>query len=109
MSYLAPVGKNGLQVDVGKFATPHGAEVIDSKDNWNYSRGLLYTLAIPFYHFGIRSKYTWNPKVALSAFMVNGWNNVVDNNTGKTYGLTLNLNPTSKIAITQNDMAGPEM
>ena len=27
ISYLAPVGK-GLQVDIGKFVTPHGAEVI---------------------------------------------------------------------------------
>jgi len=109
LTYLAPIGKNGLQVDVGKMVTPHGAEVIESKDNWNYSRGLLYTYAIPFYHFGIRSKYTWNSKVALSGHIVNGWNNVVDNNTGKTYGVTLFLNPSSKVAITQNYMAGPEM
>ena len=54
-SYLAPVGK-GLQVDAGKFVTPHGAEVIETKDNWNYSRGLLFSYAIPFYHFGVRAK-----------------------------------------------------
>lgn len=109
MSYLAPVGKNGLQVDFGKFVTPHGAEVIETKDNWNYSRGILFGYAIPFYHFGLRSKYTWNSKVALTGYMVNGWNNVVDNNTGKTYGVQLNLNPSSKLAITQSYMAGPEM
>jgi hypothetical protein len=40
---------------------------------------------------------------------VNGWNNVVDNNSGKTYGVTLNLNPSSKVAITQSYMTGPEM
>ena len=54
-SYLAPVGK-GLLFDFGKFVTQHGAEVIESKDNWNYSRGLLFTYAIPFYHFGLRAK-----------------------------------------------------
>jgi hypothetical protein len=48
-SYLAPVGK-GLEVDVGKFITPHGAEVIETKDNWNYSRGLLFSYAIPYFH-----------------------------------------------------------
>ena len=31
-SYLAPVGK-GLQFDVGKFVTPAGMEVIETKDN----------------------------------------------------------------------------
>jgi hypothetical protein len=107
-SYLAPVGKNGLQVDFGKFVTPHGAEVIESKDNWNYSRGLLFSYAIPYYHFGVRSKYAWNSQVALSGYVVNGWNNVVDNNTGKTYGVTLNLNPNKHLAIAQGYMAGPE-
>ena len=79
-SYVAPVGK-GLQLDVGKFVTPHGAEVIETKDNWNYSRGLLFSYAIPFYHFGMRAKYTFNDKYALSGFFVNGWNDVVDNNS----------------------------
>jgi hypothetical protein len=46
-SYLAPVGK-GLQVDVGKFVTPMGAEVIESKDNFNYSRSILFSYAIPY-------------------------------------------------------------
>jgi hypothetical protein len=106
-SYLAPVGK-GLQVDVGKFVTPHGAEVIETKDNWNYSRGLLFSYAIPFYHFGMRAKYTFNDKYALSGFFVNGWNNVVDNNTGKTYGVGFSWNPSKKFGLIQNYMAGPE-
>jgi hypothetical protein len=106
-SYLAPVGK-GLQVDVGKFVTPNGAEVIETKDNWNYSRGILFSYAIPYYHFGLRAKYAFNDKVALTGFLVNGWNNVVDNNTGKTYGVSLGLTPNKKFAIYQNYMIGAE-
>src|SRR5437763_4305461 len=106
-SYLAPVGK-GLQVDFGKFVTPAGAEVIETKDNFNYSRGLLFSYAIPFYHFGMRAKYTFNDKYALSGFFVNGWNDVVDNNSGKTYGASFNWNPNKKFGIAQNYMAGPE-
>lgn len=106
-SYLAPVGK-GLQVDLGKFVTGNGAEVIETKDNWNYSRGLLFTYAIPFYHFGMRAKYTFNDKYSLTGYLVNGWNNLVDNNTGKTYGMSLGWNPTKKVSIIQNYMAGPE-
>ncbi len=106
-SYLAPVGK-GLQVDVGKFVTPHGAEVIETKDNWNYSRGILFSYAIPYYHFGMRAKYAFNDKYSLTGFFVNGWNNVVDNNTGKTYGMSFAWTPNKKFGIIENYMAGPE-
>ena len=44
-----------LQIDAGKFVTPAGAEVIETKDNWNYSRSLLFALAIPYYHAGVRA------------------------------------------------------
>ncbi len=30
------VSHKKLQVDFGKFVTPAGAEVIETKDNWNY-------------------------------------------------------------------------
>ncbi len=107
MSYLVPVGK-GLQVDVGKFVTPLGAEVIESKDNWNYSRGLLFNYAIPLNHFGARAKYTFSDKFNLTGYFVNGFNNVVDNNSGKTYGVSVGWNPTKKNAVTLNYFAGPE-
>jgi hypothetical protein len=106
-SYVAPVGK-GLQVDIGKFVTPHGAEVIETKDDWNYSRGLLFSYAIPYYHFGMRARYAFNDKYSLSGLFVNGWNNVLDNNSGKTYGAGFGWNPNKKFGVTQNYMAGPE-
>jgi hypothetical protein len=106
-SYLAPVGK-GLQVDFGKFVTPAGAEVIETKDNWNYTRGLLFNFAIPFFHYGLRAKYTFNDKYSLTGLVVNGWNNIVDNNTGKTGGLSFGWNPTKKVAVTETYIVGPE-
>jgi len=106
-SYLAPVG-SGLQIDVGKFVTWNGAEVIETKDNWNYSRGLLFAWAIPYYHAGVRAKYSFNSKVSLMGAVVNGWNNVEENNSGKTFGLSLTLAPTPKLTIIQNYTTGPE-
>jgi hypothetical protein len=106
-SYRAPVGK-GLQVDVGKFVTPAGAEVIETKDNYNYSRGILFYSAIPYYHFGMRAKYSFNDKYALTGFFLNGWNNVVDNNSGKTYGMSFAWNPSKKFSLSQTYLAGPE-
>lgn len=107
ISYLAPLGK-GLQVDVGKFVTPHGAEVIETQDNWNYSRGLLFLYAIPFYHYGARAKYSFSDKYSLTGFLVNGWNDIADNNTGKTVGATFAWSPSKKVTLSQGYMAGPE-
>jgi hypothetical protein len=107
LSYLAPAGK-GLQIDFGKFVTQHGAEVIETKDNWNYSRSLMFALAIPYYHFGARVTYPFSDKFTLSGYLVNGWNNVVDNNTGKTLGIQAVIKPNSKLTIVQNYMTGPE-
>ena len=54
-AYLSVLAGEKLQLDVGKFVTPIGAEVIESQDNWNYSRSVLFGYAIPFYHVGVRA------------------------------------------------------
>jgi Putative beta-barrel porin-2, OmpL-like. bbp2 len=107
LSYLAPVG-SGLQIDIGKFVTHNGAEVIETKDNWNYSRSLLFSWAIPYYHTGIRATYAVNDKVSLMGDIMNGWNNAVDNNTGKTAGAGVTYKPIASTAIVLNYTGGPE-
>lgn len=106
--YLSVLAGSKLQLDAGKFVTPHGAEVIESKDNWNYSRSLLFALAIPYYHVGVRAAYPLNEKLSLSAFAVNGWNNGSENNGGKTVALGATLKPTPKLTLVATYMTGPE-
>jgi hypothetical protein len=107
LSYLAPAGK-GLQIDAGIFVTPAGAEVIEAKDNYNYSRSLLFSLAIPYYHSGVRFNYSPDDKLTLMAGLVNGWNNVVENNTGKTVMGSVTYKPNGEISLVENYMVGPE-
>ena len=107
ISYLAPIGK-GVQFDAGKFVTQHGAEVIEAKDNWNYSRSLLFALAIPYYHSGVRATYAPTDKITVMANLVNGWNNVIENNSAKTFGAQVIFKPTAALSLAQNYMAGPE-
>jgi Putative beta-barrel porin-2, OmpL-like. bbp2 len=107
-SYLAPTGKGSLQFDFGKFVTMMGNEVIETKDNWNYSRGLLFALAIPYYHMGMRVVYSPNDKVTLQGHLVNGWNNVVDNNGGKSLGGSITYKPAASVTVIENYMGGPE-
>jgi hypothetical protein len=84
---VKPKSWHGLEIDAGEFVTSAGAEVIETNQNWNYSRSLLFAWAIPYYHFGVRASmpvghFTGGVQV------VNGWNNVKDNNSGKTVGIT---------------------
>jgi hypothetical protein len=106
--YLSLLAGSKLQIDAGKFVTPHGAEVIESKDNWNYSRSLLFALAIPYYHLGLRASLPVSDRLTVSAFAVNGWNNSTDNNRGKTFGLQGVLKPGPKLTLAAAVMGGPE-
>jgi hypothetical protein len=106
-SYLAPVGK-GLQIDLGKFVTNAGAEVIEAKDDFNYSRSLLFQLAIPLYHSGVRLTYSPNDKVTLMGGVINGWNDVNDNNTAKSVMASVTYKPTGSLSVVENYIGGPE-
>ena len=78
-----------IVLDFGKFDTIYGAEVAESQDNINYTRGVLYWYGQPLFHTGLRA--TWDATTNLRArvLVVNGWNNTIDNNTGKTFGAQL--------------------
>jgi len=85
---LKPTKAKGFELDFGKFVTSAGAEVIESKDNWNYSRSLLFVNAIPYFHFGARTSMPVSKTDTIGVQVVNGWNNVTSNNGGVTIGLT---------------------
>lgn len=92
---VKPESWKGVQFDFGKFVTAAGAEVTETHLNWNYSRSLLFANG-PYYHFGGRVSVPVSSKFSAGVQLVNGWNNVEDNNAGKTVGFTTALT-TSKI------------
>jgi hypothetical protein len=83
-----PPKTHGTEFDFGQFVTSAGAEVIPAMSNWNYSRSLLFTWAIPYYHFGLRTSTPVTKTWTAGLQVVNGWNDVVANNGGVTIGLT---------------------
>lgn len=96
-----------VTIDYGKFVTHMGAEVIESKDNWNYTRSLLFAYAIPYYSAGARANYAINDSLFVNGYFLNGWNNVVENNNMKTFGAEIGWTPTPKLPIVLN-WIGPE-
>jgi putative OmpL-like beta-barrel porin-2 len=81
-----------LVIDAGYFGTIYGAEVAENYINLNYTRGALYYAMQPFYHFGVKAAYTLNDTVTVRAMVVNGANNIVDENDSPAVGLQLALN-----------------
>lgn len=109
VSFVAPLG-SGLRLDAGKFITGLGYEVIEGYDGWNdnATHSFLFGYAIPFTHTGVRASYSVTPVLSTMLMVANGWDDVQDNNSGKTVHLQLGLTPSSRLAIYVNGIAGPE-
>jgi hypothetical protein len=105
VTYVAPIGK-GLTIDLGQFVTWMGYEVIESKDNWNYSRSLLFTWAIPFYHAGVRLTLPLTDTLSVAVMGVNGWNNTVSHNAGKNVGAEIVFSGIPKVTLVANGIWG---
>lgn len=106
---VKPKGWKGFEADFGSFVTSAGAEVIETKDNWNYSRSILFAEAIPYYHFGVRTSMPIGSSLTAGVQVINGWNAIVDDhgNNMQTVGLTSTFTK-KKFAWTNNYYVGPQ-
>jgi hypothetical protein len=103
---VAPKSWNGFTFDFGKFYTSAGAELTETHLAWNYSRALLYANG-PYYHFGARMSKPLTSWFTAGFQVLNGWNNVEDNNSGKTLGFTTAMT-SKKVSWFNTYYVGPE-
>lgn len=77
---------NNLWIDGGVFFSHMGMEGWLSRDNPTYTRSLVAEYS-PYYQSGVKA--TWQPTASLTAQLdvVNGWQNISENNTGKGAGI----------------------
>jgi hypothetical protein len=104
---IKPKSWHGVELDAGEFVSSAGAEVIETNQNFNYSRSLLFAWAVPYSHFGFRLQYPIGSHFTGSFQVVNGWNNVEPINSGKTYGFT-GAYAWKKVTWNHNYYVGPE-
>jgi hypothetical protein len=104
---LKPPKAKGFELDFGKWVTSAGAEVIEAKDNWNYSRSLLFVNAIPYWHFGVRTSLPVSKTETIGFQLVNGWNSVTKNNGGVS-GVFTSAFVKPKYTLNANYIVGPE-
>lgn len=108
VTYRPKFLKGRWSFDFGKFDTPYGAEVADSQDNFNYTRGVLNWLGQPFFHTGVRIQGDLHERFGVTFLAANGWNRSLDNNRGKSFGLQFQVKPISWMNISLGYMFGPE-
>ncbi|MBI4517385.1 MAG: porin [Deltaproteobacteria bacterium] len=105
------IANTPFSLQAGKFVTFHGAEIIKAYNNQNYniSSGILFGNSIPFTHTGLVGTYTLpNELGSISAGVVNGWDNVVDNNDGKSAHAMLTLTPHPMVSFALSGTYGAE-
>lgn len=98
---------DNIWIDGGIFFSHIGNEGFVSRDNWNYSRSLVadYT---PYYEAGIRAVWQTTPKLTTTFVVLNGWQNISENNSDKAVGLRLDYTPVSRVTLSYDNFVGNE-
>lgn len=74
--YLTWTPSERFSIDAGMFGTIFGAEVAESWQNLNYTRGALYYYGQPFWHTGLRASIGVTDAFGINLMVVNGTNNI---------------------------------
>ncbi len=109
LGYAIP--ETPLSIQAGKFVTYHGAEIIKAynNQNWNISNSILFGSSIPFTHTGLLATLTLPEELgSVSGGIVNGWDNVVDNNDSKSLHGMISLTPDPVISFGVSTSYGAE-
>jgi len=105
---------NKLNLKFGKFVSLIGAEVIESRDNWNTTRAFAFGYAVPFTLTGARATYTFDNGWDAALALVNGWDTFQDTNQSKSveghFGFNnIKLGEVSSLTFLVQGIYGSEM
>ncbi len=103
-----PPKLSALSLSFGRFDAPIGFERDDEPLNLVPTSSFTFENARPVKFTGLLARYAVNPKISVLGLVANGWDAEVDNNSGKTAGLKLQVFPSSNFAIAAGALYGPE-
>ena len=94
-------------LDVGVFGSHIGYESAISKDNWTLTHSLAAE-GSPYYEAGAKLTYELSPKVTVTGLVLNGWQNIRDNNRAKSVGTQVQWRPSAKWLVNSSTFYGNE-
>ncbi len=94
-------------IDAGIFFGSIGIESWISRDNITYTRSLIseYT---PYYASGVRLEHALDTKQTIQLQLLNGWQNISENNTGKAVAFQYKNMVNEKTTFVYNNFFGDE-
>lgn len=92
---------------LGRMVTHMGYELIESPNNWNYSRCLLFQ-TVPTLHTGLAATYGPDERFHATAYYYDNWDGLtgISPGEGKSYGLQLQFDPEPAWHIVLNGLTG---
>jgi hypothetical protein len=91
----------------GRMDADFGFERIDSVDNWNYGRSMLFVYNQPKFFTGLKLGYDFGA-VDVSLAYLNGVDKYTDNNQQGSYQAQVNWAASSKTTFNASYLVGPE-
>ncbi len=109
VSYVANVGR-GLRFDLGKYYAPIGYESVERYDayNDNATHSFLFGYCGPFTTTGLKISYPFSKQWSGMVMVVQGWDNVKDNNSGKSVEAQVAYTPNDAFSLYLSCLGGPE-
>jgi hypothetical protein len=96
-----------LWVDGGIFLSHIGMENWTSRDNLTYTRSLSFDFT-PAYESGVKLTWQATPKLSALITVVNGWQNISENNHDKAVGARLDYARSSSTTFSYYNFVGNE-
>jgi hypothetical protein len=103
-----PAHLTALSLSFGRFDAPIGFERDDEPLNLIPTTSFTFENARPVKFTGLLARYALSPKISILGVVANGWDSELDNNSGKTGGLKLQLFPASNAGVSVGGFYGPE-
>lgn len=104
-TFLAPAGK-GLTIQGGIFPSLIGYDSLYAKDNFSYTRpwGADFT---PYFMLGINASYPLTTRLAVTAYVLNGYWHLADANSVPSWGAQVSYKTAFHTTLKQTVLIGP--
>jgi hypothetical protein len=94
-----------LWLDAGIFAAHLGSESARSLDNLALTRSIMADNS-PYYETGAKLTYEANARWTFTGLVLNGWQNIRDNNQNKALGTQIQLKPSARLLLNYSTFLG---
>lgn len=96
-----------IWIDAGVLGSPYTNESAISKDHLMYSRSFAPEY-VPYYLSGVKLSMPLRTKINLYVYLLNGWQQIVDQNKGKSIGTQIEYRQNDFWTINWNTYVGDE-